>query len=106
MADENGILLQSWTFKDIYPQLCHNPKVELCFHNRKNVMQVRVSGKIEPVKDMDLKRNIVAKHSYLGRMLDELGKGYEVLYLFILRHGLATVWTRENNFKPKEYVQL
>lgn len=105
-ADEGGIIFQSWKKKDIYQQLRKNPRVELCFNDIKRHIQVRVNGEVEPVEDAELINNIVAKRPYLKEWMGERGWGYDSLYMFILKHGKANVWTRETNFALKQYVQL
>jgi len=54
-ADENGIIFHTEKAKDLYKQLSKNRNVELCFNNYKDRIQVRVSGTVEPVDDMELK---------------------------------------------------
>ncbi|GAI55006.1 unnamed protein product, partial [marine sediment metagenome] len=64
-ADENGIILQTSTVKDLYKQLSENPNVELCFNNYQDGIQVRVSGTLEPVDDVELKKEIITKRPFL-----------------------------------------
>jgi pyridoxamine 5'-phosphate oxidase len=106
-ADEHGIVFQSWKIKAIYPQLCKNPNVEICCYNpKKPGIQIRISGKIEPVEDREAIKKIVDKRPYLTRWLNEMDKGWEVLFIFVIKHGLAMVWTRATNLTAKEFVQL
>jgi pyridoxamine 5'-phosphate oxidase len=58
-ADENGIILQSDKRKDLHKQLVKNPAAEICFCDLKNFVEVRVSGRIEIVEDLALKKEIV-----------------------------------------------
>jgi pyridoxamine 5'-phosphate oxidase len=102
-ADENGIIFEVGTFKDIYKQLVANPNVELCFFNAGKGMQVRVSGAVEAVDDVALKDEIIAKRPFLKqRVADE---GYGVMGVFRLK-GKAHAWTFETASQPREYVQL
>lgn len=103
-ADENGILFQSWTIKDIYKQISKNPNVELCFNDYDKHIQVRVSGKFEIVNDLAVKKEIMSQRQGLKPFLDKLG--YDKVAIFRLSKGQATVWTMERNFEPKSYVQL
>ena len=64
-ADENGIIIETATFKDVYKQLSANPNVELCFNNYQQGIQVRVSGKAETVEDIETIRNVVDNRPYL-----------------------------------------
>ena len=65
-ADENGIIIETGTFKDVYKQMVANPNVELCFYNAKDGIQVRVSGAVEAVDDIELKKEIVAQRPFLA----------------------------------------
>jgi pyridoxamine 5'-phosphate oxidase len=103
-ADENGIIIQTTKVKDLYKQLSANPNVELCFNDAKGSLQVRVSGKLELDENIELKKEILAKRQFLKPIVDK--KGYEVLAIYWLRKGVATVWTFATNFDPKTYIQL
>lgn len=109
-ADESGIVFHSGTMKDVYRQVVNNPKVELCFNDFNNGVQVRISGKLEIVEDNNLKDEI-AEHPSRGFLKGWLAsisrqEFYESFVVFRLKNGTATTWTMETNFAPKEYVQL
>ena len=102
-ADENGIIIQTSTRKNIYKQLSANPNVELCFHNAKQGVQVRVSGAVEVVDDAGLKNEIMAMRPFLKK---EVEKGvYGAIAVYRLK-GTAHVWTFATNLDPKTYIQL
>ncbi len=103
-ADENGIIFNTGENKDVHRQLSANPNVELCFYNAKQGQQVRISGSVEEIEDLELKKQIVKDYSFLKEWVDR--EGYDVLVVYCLRAGKATIWTMESNFKPKEYIQL
>ena len=103
-ADENGIILETSKVKDLYKQLSENPNVELCFNNYKDGIQVRVSGVAEPVDDLGLKKEIVSKRQFLKPRVEK--EGYEVIAVYRVKEGIATVWTFETNLAPKTYIQL
>lgn len=109
-ADESGIVFHSGTMKDVYSQIVQNPKVEFCFVDHKRNIQVRVSGKLEIVDDDNLKDEICAhptrKFLKGWRESGPLEDFYKTFAVFRLRNGLATTWTMETNFAPKEFVQL
>jgi pyridoxamine 5'-phosphate oxidase len=102
-ADENGIIIETGTFKDLYKQLSANPNVELCFHNAKQGMQIRVSGAVEQVDDLKLKDEIIAQRPFLKQRVAE--GGYEAMGVFRLK-GVAYVWTFATNLAPKTYIRL
>jgi len=102
-ADENGIIIETGTFKDVYKQMSANPNVELCFFNAEQGMQIRVSGAVEPVDDRKLKDEIIAMRPFLKQRVEE--GGYEAMGVFRLK-GSAYVWSFKTNLDPKTYVQL
>ncbi|MFC1945917.1 pyridoxamine 5'-phosphate oxidase family protein [Chloroflexota bacterium] len=102
-ADENGIIIQTWTLKDVHQQILNNPEVELCFTDLKAGIQVRISGKAEIIEDLAIKQEVVEDHPFIKPTVEE--KGYDVVALYRVR-GKATVWTKATNFEPKTYVDI
>jgi len=102
-ADEDGIIIQTGTYKDLYKQLSANPNVELCFHNDKDGIQIRVSGAVEPVDDIELKKEIVVQRPFLKPIVEK--EGYGAIAVYRLK-GKAYVWSFAVNLEPKTYVQL
>lgn len=109
-ADESGIIFHTGTMKDVYKQIVNNKKVELCFNDFKEGIQVRVAGDLEIVNDNDLKDEICQhpSRSFLKpwRESGELEDFYNTFAVFILKNGIASTWTMENNFAPKEEIKL
>jgi len=109
-ADESGILFHSGAMKEVHHQIAGNPKVELCFNDFKNGVQVRVSGKLEMVEDNALKDKIYAHPSRAflkpWRESGELKDFYNQLKVYRLKNGKAVSWTMATNFAPKEVVTL
>jgi uncharacterized pyridoxamine 5'-phosphate oxidase family protein len=103
-ADEDGIIFNTGENKDVHRQLQANPQVELCFYNQEQGLQVRIEGTVEVLEDLELKKRVVADFPFLKEWVDR--EGYEVLICHCLKHGKATTWTMETNFKPKEYIRL
>lgn len=102
-VDEDGIIIQTWTIKDIHQQILKNPEVELCFNDRKAGIQVRVSGTAEIIDDLDFKKKVVEKRPFMKPTVEK--RGWDVVALYRLK-GKATVWTMATNFEPKTYVEL
>jgi pyridoxamine 5'-phosphate oxidase len=102
-ADDNGIIIETGTFKDVYKQLTANPNVELCFFNEKDGVQIRVSGTVEPLDDIKLKDEIIAQRPFLKERVAK--GGYEAMGVFRLR-GQAYVWSFQTAAEPKKYVRL
>ena len=102
-ADENGIIIQTWTIKDIHQQIVNNPEVELCFNDFEAGIQVRVSGKAEIIDDLAFKQKVVENRPFIKPMVEE--KGYDVVAIYRVK-GKATIWTMATNYEPKTYVDL
>jgi pyridoxamine 5'-phosphate oxidase len=103
-ADENGLVFHTGNMKDLYHQLTRNPKVEFCFNDYQKGIQVRVSGSVELVDDMALKKEIVAKRDFLKPWVEQ--QGWDMLVVYRMKKGKATTWTMQTNFDPKTYVEL
>ncbi len=103
-ADENGIVFSTWETRDLNKQLSENPRVELCFNNYQDKIQIRITGSVELVEDLEFKKEIVAKREFLKPWVEQMGFGMLVVYC--LKNGIATVWTFETNFEPKSYIMI
>ena len=105
-ADENGILFHTGKTKDIHRQLTENSNVEMCFSNGnfENLIQIRVSGNVELIEDLELNKEIVEKHEFLKPWIEQMG--YEPLAVYRMKNGITTIWTMKTNFAPKEFVEL
>lgn len=109
-ADESGIVFHSSAAKDLHKQIMNNPKVELCFNDSKSGAQVRVSGKLEIVEDNNFKDEIAEhptrKFLKSWRENGALQDFYKTLAVYRLKNGIATTWSMETNFAPKNVTQL
>jgi uncharacterized pyridoxamine 5'-phosphate oxidase family protein len=105
-ADESGLLFHTGKMKDLYRQLTANPHVEMCFSNGnfQDLIQIRVSGAVELVEDMEVKKEIVQKREFLKPWVER--DGYGTLAVYRMRKGAATIWTMKTNFAPKEFIEL
>jgi uncharacterized pyridoxamine 5'-phosphate oxidase family protein len=105
-ADENGIIFHTGKMKDLHRQLTENPQVELCFNNGnfENLIQVRVSGIVELIEDLDLKKEIVQRREFLKPWADQMG--YDFLAVYRMKKGVATIWTMATNFEVKKFIEI
>jgi pyridoxamine 5'-phosphate oxidase len=103
-ADEKGIILQSDKRKDLYKQLVKNPEAEICFCDSKNFVEVRVSGRIEIVEDLALKKEIVEVRPFVKPVVEQMG--YDTIAVYRLKNGKATFWSVNEQLTPKTYVDL
>jgi pyridoxamine 5'-phosphate oxidase len=105
-ADENGIIFSMQSPKDVYKQLVKNPEVELCYFA--DGVQIRVSGRFEPVTDMALKKAIVEKRPFYKPGVEK--EGWDYVGAFIMKHGKATVMDMKGPptepGAPKTYITL
>jgi pyridoxamine 5'-phosphate oxidase len=103
-ADENDIIFITTILKAVYKQLQANPAIEMCFYNQKEFRQVRIEGSAEILDDLELKKEVVEKLSFLKPLIES--KGYEVLICYKVKNAKAVPWTMETNFEPKQYIEL
>jgi uncharacterized pyridoxamine 5'-phosphate oxidase family protein len=86
-ADENGIIFSMQTPKDVYKQLVKNPETELCYHT--GSIQLRVSGRMQQVTDLAIKKEITEKRPFYKPGVEK--DGWDYVGVFILKKGKATV---------------
>jgi len=105
-ADNDGLIFHTGKMRDLHKQLTENPNVELSFNNGsdEDLIQVRISGTVELVEDLDLKKEIVQKREFLKPFVAQ--NGYEPLAVYRIRKGVATVWAMRTNLEPKELVEI
>ncbi len=94
-ADNSGFYFNTESVKSLARQLKKNQKVELCFFDTgvKNVM--RVTGKVEFVDDMAIRKKFFDERAVVRGLV----KGPEdpELLVFRLHSGEAFFWTMANN---------
>ncbi len=109
-ADQEGIVFHTGAMKDVYQQIMKNKKVELCFNDFKNNIQVRVFDELEEVDDNAFKDEICAHPSrqFLKpwRESGALENFYATFKVFRLKNGKAVCWTMATNFAPKVEILL
>ena len=102
-ADEDGIIFSMQSPKDVYKQLVKNPEAEICYWAEGT--QIRVSGRMEEIKDAKIKEEIVEARPFYKPGVEEQGLDY--VGAFILKHGKAYVVDQKATpGSPKTYVDL
>jgi uncharacterized pyridoxamine 5'-phosphate oxidase family protein len=86
-ADENGIIFSMQAVKDVYKQLVKNPETELCYYA--NDIQVRVSGQMQSITDIALKKEITEKRPFYKPGVEK--EGWDYVGVFKVKNGKATV---------------
>jgi pyridoxamine 5'-phosphate oxidase len=105
-ADKTGLYYNIGAMKDLYKQLQVNPKVEVCFFNpkSKSMDQMRVTGQVEFLNDLALKKKLCEARPFLKQM--GLTPESPDLILFRVAKCQAHFWTIETNMQPKQYVSF
>jgi pyridoxamine 5'-phosphate oxidase len=91
-ADENGIIYFTNHTKSVAKQLIANPETEVCYFA--NGTQLRVSGRVEEVKDNAIKQEIVDKYPFLKPNIEKFGLDH--LAVFKLKPVEASTWSMQN----------
>jgi pyridoxamine 5'-phosphate oxidase len=86
-ADDNGIIFSMQSYKNVYKQIVKNPVIEACYWAKGT--QLRVHGRVEPVTDIALRKEIIEKRPFLKAGVEKEGLDYAGA--FILKHGKAAV---------------
>ena len=73
-ADENGIIFSMQTDKNVYKQVAANPEVEICYFA--DGTQIRINGQLQPVNDLELKKEIAEARPFLKPGVEEHGWDY------------------------------
>ena len=103
-ADEHGIIFCTGRQKALHTQLQTNPAVEMCFYNAEEGRQVRIEGAVEALDDLELKKEVVEKFTFLKPWVES--QGYDIMVCYRLKDAKASTWTMETNFEPKTYIPL
>ena len=108
-GDEKGLYFETLAPKEVCKQLQNNPKVEVNFFNNaaepQNWKTMRVTGKIEFVDDMDLKKKLFADMP----MLENIGTGKPddpIFQIFRIYTGEAHFWTAADILKESEIKRI
>jgi uncharacterized pyridoxamine 5'-phosphate oxidase family protein len=103
-ADERGVLFNTGVTKDLHKQIEANSAAEMCFFDPTSQVQVRVRGRLVPLKDRETHKLVLEKLPFLKPMVEAQGTG--LLAPYLLQRGRATVWTMATNMAPKTFVEL
>lgn len=98
-ADENGIIFNTSTAKELHRQLLKNPCVELCFYDSREGIQIRIRGDVELFEEESIKNEIAEKMPALKPLI--LGEGEKTLAVYRLTRGEVKVWKIDSDFAPR-----
>ncbi len=105
-ADKTGLYYSIDASKDVYKQLKINPKVEVCFLDPKSKIgdMVRVTGKVEFVQDMEMKRKVIEARPFLKQMgITAESPGFLIMKVAECQ---AHHWSRANMMGPKKNINF
>ena len=102
LADEGGLVFCTGSPKAVCRQLQADGQVEMCFHNVDKQTQLRVRGCVEGDDDLEVKKQIVEKFTFLKPVVEQ--HGWDVLAVWRLPGGEAGLWTEERAFGPTEFT--
>jgi len=86
-ADENGIIFSMQSDKDVYKQIVANPETEICYYA--DGIQIRVSGQMEAITDLEVKKEILEKRPFYKPGVDK--NGWDYVGAFKVANAKATV---------------
>ena len=105
-ADENGIIFSTQKAKDVYKQMVKNPELEICYWA--DNVQIRVHGQMEPMEDMEFKKELVEKRPFLKPQVEQ--EGWDFVKVFKIKNARATVLDMKGPPSPpgapKEWIDL
>jgi pyridoxamine 5'-phosphate oxidase len=103
-ADEDGLIYYTNKQKDVYKQITKNPEVEVCYHDANKSTIIRVSGRMETVEDLELKKEIMETLPFLKEVYSK--ENYANMAVCRLRNGKAYVFSMKDMAAPKTLVDL
>ena len=105
-ADKSGLYYSSAAAKDVIKQLKANPQVEVCFFSSKSkdMQQMRVTGTVEFVNDIEMKKKLLDARPFLK----QAGLTPENPGLILLKVTKCTAhfWTFSKAMEPKKSVSF
>jgi len=109
-AGPDGVIFHSGVFKDVHRQILANPRVELCFNDYENYVQIRINTTLQVVNDNDLKDRICEHptREFLKKWREsgDLSDFYRDFIVYRTRGGKFAVWTMQTNFEPTTWLDL
>lgn len=93
---DNRIYFSTGAAKNVFKQICENPKVELCYYSDGRMM--RITGEFEVVDDREKKRKLIEEKDYLKGLSED----DPVFKLLRLKSGKARFWSLENNLREND----
>ena len=103
-VDDRGLLFATGRDKPVCRQIRATPQVELCYYSASDNSQVRVSGTVEFLEDLETKEEVLQRFPFLKPRIEK--DGWDTLSVFILRKGRANTWSATKPFGPRETFEF
>lgn len=101
--EEDGIIIQTFKSKEVCRELEQSPEIELCFNSFDEGLQIRVRGPVKPMEnEKELQEECLKERQFLKKFVDQ---GEEMAF-FLMKDGMAHIWTVEKNLEPKSFVKI
>ena len=103
-ADETGFYFQTQSVKALYKQIQENDKVEVYYCKPDFSRVMRVSGRVKPVEDMELRRKCIEERPFIKEM-GITNPEDPLLAVFHLYTGEAYFWTRADSMMEADITR-
>ena len=100
-ADETGFYFQTQSVKALYKQIQENDKVEVYYCTPDFSRVMRVSGRVKPIEDMELRRKCIEERPFIKEM-GIANPEDPLLAVFHLYTGETYFWTRADSMKEAD----
>ena len=104
-ADDSGFYFQSQSVKALCQQLQKNNKVEFSFFDPEASTVLRVSGVVEFINDIEVKRKCLEERTFLKDMGITTAEDPR-LAIFKVYKGEAYFWTRRDSMKEADIPRI
>ena len=104
-ADDTGFYIQTQSVKAFAKQMEKTNKIEICFFSPKVDRMMRVSGKVETVTDLAIRKRCLEEKPFLKTMGIEKPED-PLLAIFRLYTGEAYFWSREYSMRESEIERV
>ena len=105
-ADENGIIFSMQSDKEVYKQIVKNPETQICYYADQVVL--RICGQMEPVADLELKKEITEARSFMKPGIEK--EGWDYVGVFKVKNAKAHVVDMQGppppSGMPKTWIDL
>jgi len=105
-ADETGFYFSSQAYKDVYKQMGKNNKVALLFFDQKNMTQLRVTGEVKFIEDLETRTKILDQNPQMKQMLKLSGPEDPRWVIVHVYTGEFLIWTFQDMGKEPQLPRV